>query len=82
MNRKSLQRAGYQTAFIGKWHMGYQSLLNERWKLIHFTDLRDMDELYDLQSDPYEMKNLIGDPRSYEILESLRVRLNKLVGRI
>ena len=41
-----------------------------------------MDELYDLQSDPYEMKNLIGDPRSYEILESLRVRLNKLVGRI
>ncbi len=28
--------------------MGYQSLRNERWKLIHYTDLRDMDELYDL----------------------------------
>ena len=33
----------------------------ERWKYVHFTELAGMDELYDLKSDPGEMKNLIFD---------------------
>ena len=36
-----------------------QAVRTERWKLIHYTDLKDCDELYDLQNDKYEMKNLI-----------------------
>lgn len=44
--------------------MGYQAVRTDRWKLIHYVDLPDMDELYDLRTDPYELKNLIGDPRA------------------
>ena len=42
--------------------MGYRALRTERWQLIHYLELDDMDELYDLQKDPYELKNRIGDP--------------------
>ncbi len=42
--------------------MGYQALRTERWKYIRYTELRNMDELYDLAADPYELKNLIADP--------------------
>ncbi len=59
--------------------MGYQAIRNDRWKLIQFTDLSGMDELYDLQSDPYEMRNLIADPGTKEMLDLLRTRLRKLV---
>ncbi len=59
--------------------MGYQAIRNDRWKLIHYTDLTDMDELYDLQSDPYEMQNLIADPGSQDMLDTLRIRLKQLV---
>ncbi len=30
----------------------------DRWKLIHYPNLNDIDELYDLSQDPYEMNNL------------------------
>ena len=43
-------------------NMGYQSVRTERWKYIHYTELDDMDELYDLAADPGEMNNAIGDP--------------------
>jgi N-acetylglucosamine-6-sulfatase len=59
--------------------MGYQALRTERWKYIHYTDLRDMDELYDLRSDPYEMQNLIGDSTASKNLNSLRTELERLV---
>jgi N-acetylglucosamine-6-sulfatase len=59
--------------------MGYQAVRNDRWKLIHYTDLTGMDELYDLPSDPYEMKNLIADPSVESSLEAIRSRLAELV---
>lgn len=39
--------------------MGYKAVRTQRWKYIHYLELEGMDELYDLGSDPYEMKNLI-----------------------
>jgi N-acetylglucosamine-6-sulfatase len=49
------------TVFPRMNHMGYQAVRTGRWKLIRYTDLAGMDELYDLQTDPYEMHNRIGD---------------------
>lgn len=42
-------------------NMGYKAVRSERYKYIHYTDLEGMDELYDLQSDHYELKNSIQD---------------------
>ena len=50
------------TAFPRILKMGYQALRTERWKYIRYTELQNMDELYDLAADPYELKNLIADP--------------------
>ena len=55
--------------------MGYQAIRTERGKYIHYTGLRDMDELYDLRSDPYEMQNLIGNSTARKNLDSLRTEL-------
>jgi N-acetylglucosamine-6-sulfatase len=42
--------------------MGYKAVRNGRWKYIHYLELEGMDELYDLRADPFEMKNLMGQP--------------------
>ena len=55
----------------------WRALRTDRWKYIHYTDVADADELYDLQADPYEMKNLIADAGSAEQLKSLKAELEK-----
>jgi arylsulfatase A-like enzyme len=57
--------------------MGYQALRTQRWKLVHYTELTDMDELYDLDADPFEMKNLIADPEAKAVLPQLRALLHE-----
>ena len=59
-------------------NMGYQAVRTDRWKFIHYMELEKMDELYDLRSDPYEMKNLISEPTAKRTLESLRTELERL----
>ena len=36
-------------------------------------------ELYDLQEDPYEMHNLIDDPKAQDLVDELQVELARLV---
>lgn len=55
--------------------MGYQAVRTREWKLIHYTDLEGMDELYDLRHDPYEQKNLIDAPEAQEKLAELQQEL-------
>lgn len=57
-------------------NMGYQAVRTQRWKYIHYGDLADADELYDLVDDPYEMTNRIGDPRAP--LAEMQTRLARL----
>jgi N-acetylglucosamine-6-sulfatase len=59
--------------------MGYQAVRTERHKYIHYTDLEGMDELYDLGSDPYELRNLIGSPGHAADLSELRGELGRLL---
>jgi arylsulfatase A-like enzyme len=49
----------------------------DRHKLIYYHGL-DQWELFDLQTDPDEMKNLIGDPASAEVREQLKAELERL----
>jgi N-acetylglucosamine-6-sulfatase len=59
--------------------MGYKALRNERWKYIHYLELDGMDELYDLQSDPYEMKNLIAQPGAAKTLKEMKQEMERLL---
>jgi N-acetylglucosamine-6-sulfatase len=59
--------------------MGYQSLRTERWKYIRYRELQNMDELYDLRADPYEMRNLIAAPRARAELPRLQRQLDRLL---
>lgn len=51
-----------------------RTVFDGRYKLsIHLLD--SIDELYDMETDPYEMKNLISDENYYEIAEKLHEKL-------
>lgn len=57
----------------------WQAVSDDRFKYIHYTDLEGMDELYDLQADPNELKNLINDPAHQARLTTLKVQLARLL---
>ena len=40
---------------------------------------RDLTRLYDLQADPYEMKNLANDPAAAEVRRELESQLERLI---
>ncbi len=68
------------TVFPRVLNMGYQAVRTPRWKYIRYKKLRGMDELYDLRNDPYEMTNLIDEPKAQTELKKLRAELNRLLG--
>lgn len=55
--------------------MGYQAVRTPEWKYIHYVDLKGMDELYDLQTDPYEMHNRIGEAEAGPALAQMKSEL-------
>ena len=65
------------TVFPRVVQMGYRAVRNERYKYIQYMDLKDMDELYDLQSDPYELQNLINLPSSAGLLGKMKEELER-----
>jgi N-acetylglucosamine-6-sulfatase len=58
--------------------MGYRAVRTERHKFVHYLELPGMDELYDLQADPYELDNLIGSPREQDLLPAMQAELARL----
>ena len=59
--------------------MGYKAVRNNRWKYIHYLELRGMDELYNLKTDPYEMQNQINVSRSSGALRQLKNEMKRLL---
>ena len=59
--------------------MGYSAVRTGRHKYIQFRDLRGMDELYDLEADPYELTNIIGKPEVRELLPQMQTELQRLL---
>ena len=46
-----------------------RSVMNQRWKYVY--NGFDYDELYDLQNDPHEMKNVIDDDANKDVVRSM-----------
>jgi N-acetylglucosamine-6-sulfatase len=62
--------------------MSYKAVRTDRHKLIHWVnrgEAGELDELYDLDADPYEMHNLNGDPAQARVKAELRAELARLV---
>ena len=67
------------TVFPRMRNMGYQAVRTDGWKYIHYVDRDNADELYDLKWDPYETRNLYGDPAAQATLLKMQLELVRLV---
>ena len=65
------------TVFPRVRNMGYVAVRTERHKYIHYRELVGMDELYDLVSDPYEQRNLVGEVSARPVLERMQQELQR-----
>jgi N-acetylglucosamine-6-sulfatase len=80
---------GWRTSFLIEYwsdpvrvripNMGYQAVRSQRFKYIRYSELKDMDELYDLVNDPHEMKNLIKAPEAQGAAKDMQAELDRLV---
>ena len=60
-------------------NMGYKALRTNRFKYIRYEELEGMDELYDLDSDPFELDNLLPDRVPAGVLEDLTARMRAVL---
>jgi N-acetylglucosamine-6-sulfatase len=58
--------------------MGYSAVRTERHKYIEYRELQGMNELYDLESDPFEEHNLVGVATAQPTLDRMRSELQRL----
>lgn len=75
--RKSMY---YQYFEYPKWHnvQPHYGIRTERYKLIHYYFDIDAWELFDLQNDPNELRNLYNEPKCQELIEKLKKELYAL----
>ena len=80
---------GWRTSFLVEYFsdtvfpriktMGYSAVRTDRHKYIQFRELKGMDELYDLEADPYELTNLVSKPDARELLGQMQGELQRLL---
>lgn len=58
--------------------MGYDAVRTERYTYVQYRELPGMEELYDLETDPYQMDNLMGSTKGDSLLPSVRAELERL----
>ena len=59
--------------------MGYDAVRTERYKYIRYRELEGMNELYDLQEDPFELTNLMAAPAAAEIRRQMEAELGRIL---
>ena len=62
-------------------NMGYVAVRTPRHKYINYRELQGMDELYDLDKDPYEETNLIDRSDARETLQQMQAELRRLIAQ-
>jgi N-acetylglucosamine-6-sulfatase len=59
--------------------MGYDAVRTERYKYIRYRELKDMNELYDLREDPFELSNLIAAPAAASVRQQMEAELKQII---
>ena len=62
--------------------MGYSAVRTSSAKYIEYRDLTGMNELYDLDADPYEERNLIASPAAAMLLETMQRELKRVTNAV
>lgn len=70
---------GHENPFPWIANIDYRAVRLGRFKYIRWIREDDAHELYDLEADPGELRNLAGDPAYAEIVAKARLRLAELV---
>jgi N-acetylglucosamine-6-sulfatase len=86
------RRAGWRKSFLIEYWaeqalpwlvgMSYKAVRTDRYKLIHWVNrdrAGELDELYDLERDPYELRNLAGSRALAGVRKRLRGELRRLL---
>ncbi|SDF18993.1 Arylsulfatase A [Pricia antarctica] len=55
----------------------WKAVRTDTWKYISWTEIPDMDELYNLKDDPFEVNNLIQDGEYLLIVEKMKKELDE-----
>jgi N-acetylglucosamine-6-sulfatase len=55
----------------------WKAVRTDKWKYVHWSKVKNADELYDVVNDPYELNNLINDPRYASFLAEMKKELEK-----
>ena len=69
----------YENPFPHLLDMDYRAVRTARYKYIHWIKHPEMEELYDLQTDSLELRNLAGDPTLAGVKNRLKEELGRLV---
>jgi N-acetylglucosamine-6-sulfatase len=69
----------YENPFPHLLDMDYRALRTSRYKYIHWIQHPDQDELYDLESDTLELRNLAADPGFRTVKTELKAELGRRV---
>ena len=69
----------YENPFPHLVDMDYRAVRTDRHKYVHWMQHPELDELYDLEADPYETDNLAGEPGMASLRGELRAELGRLV---
>ena len=67
----------YENPFPWLVDMDYRAIRTRRYKYIHWVHHPEEGELYDLQEDPLEMRNLIAEPGMDQVLRELRAEMRE-----
>jgi N-acetylglucosamine-6-sulfatase len=69
------------TVFPRVERMGYDAVRTERYTYVRYRELPGMNELYDLEADPYELRNLAGASEAHGVRAELERELDRLLRR-
>jgi arylsulfatase A-like enzyme len=71
--------AEYYIEKITPLYATWQAVRSDQWKYIRYPELSGMDELYDLEKDPGEMKNLFRSPKHQSSVRQMQTNLKQLL---